>query len=721
MKQHPEQLLIAICLATYKRPDLLSQLLESLDRIAPILGASVELRIVDNDSTGSARESVDLFRSKTCVFESVHYIVEPRQNIAHARNAGLDFGPADIIIFIDDDEVVSQNWLADLFKVCIENKADAVFGPVIGRCPAGSPKWMTAGNFFNKLVPESGTRIGWKETRTSNTLVRGEWFYGEKALRFNPELGRSGGSDSELFSRMENQGGIFVSCQEAVVEEAVPPSRASFRWLWNRWYRNGLIYERIATTKDNEPSSLVRLLRRVGATVLMLASGLPKAISGNPSRCIQGLLKFSLGCGGLVAWIQPRKTADHVAYSSTPDDSKKENLMRVAFLTNIISPYRKPVFQRLTETPGWDFKVFTDAEKEFDRDWENDNSGLTIKKTACLSWKRTVTSHHPVHFKQVITLHFPIGLIKDLFTFRPQAVISLELGFRTAFAAAYCTLTGTPLTIWAYQSRISSTQGSSRLLWRRWLLKRATRVVGMGLQAREVLIQWGVDPEKIIDAPNAADHVTLSARLAQHDTAHSINQIREQKAKNKKMAVVVGRLIPLKGIEHILSAWKSMSPSVREEWQLVFIGNGPLEELIKKEQDASISLAGLVKPESMALWYAAADLHIFPSCGDVWGLVVNEASTCGTPSLCSVHAGCYDDLIIDGENGFAIDFTDTEKAVPVLEKALTSPNLAEIGIAAHQHISTFTLDKMADRFRRSTQSFKNSSTRAFKSSCNVSI
>ena len=41
--------------------------------------------------------------------------------------------------------------------------------------------------------------------------------------------------------------------------------------------------------------------------------------------------------------------------------------MRVAFLTNIVSPYRAPVFRRLAETPGWSLRVFVNAQSEFDR------------------------------------------------------------------------------------------------------------------------------------------------------------------------------------------------------------------------------------------------------------------------------------------------------------------------------------------------------------------
>ena len=41
--------------------------------------------------------------------------------------------------------------------------------------------------------------------------------------------------------------------------------------------------------------------------------------------------------------------------------------MRVALLTNILAPYRMPVFHALAETPDWKLRVFVNAKSEFDR------------------------------------------------------------------------------------------------------------------------------------------------------------------------------------------------------------------------------------------------------------------------------------------------------------------------------------------------------------------
>ena len=128
--------------------------------------------------------------------------------------------------------------------------------------------------------------------------------------------------------------------------------------------------------------------------------------------------------------------------------------------------------------------------------------------------------------------------------------------------------------------------------------------------------------------------------------------------------------------------------------------NGPLDRLIAEQDARYIEHVGSVPADRMPYWYAAADLNIFPSCGDVWGLVVNEASICGTPTLCSEYAGCSDDLIRDGETGFSIDFSAPDEATQRLQAVLQRSDLKQIGRAAQTVIRSYTPQTMAHSFKQ---------------------
>lgn len=373
-------------------------------------------------------------------------------------------------------------------------------------------------------------------------------------------------------------------------------------------------------------------------------------------------------------------------------------MMRVAFLTNIVSPYRRGVFERLAATPGWDFRVIVNAEREFDRAWDVNCRGLPIATSRTLTLRRRVVTHVPVRFEQTIELHIPTGLWSDLRAFTPDVIISHELGPRSIVAAAYARASGSRLAIWAYQSRISGTQGGrAKRVLRRALLNQADIAIGMGSQAREVLRSLGVEDHRIADAPNSADDVGLAEQLASTGLEQATANIRGR-FPGKRVALVVGRLIPLKGIPELLASWEQLAPQTRDRWQLVVVGDGPMRAMLDSASP-NVSCVGHVSASHMAAWYRAADLHIFPTLGDVWGLVVNEASQCGTPTLCSIHAGCCDDVIEHGTTGFVFDPVMKAEAAQVLEQTLSHADLAGIGRAAQHALKAFTLDRLAESFR----------------------
>jgi glycosyltransferase involved in cell wall biosynthesis len=68
-----------------------------------------------------------------------------------------------------------------------------------------------------------------------------------------------------------------------------------------------------------------------------------------------------------------------------------------------------------------------------------------------------------------------------------------------------------------------------------------------------------------------------------------------------------------------------------------------------------VQFAGFVHREYLAVLYALADMLIFPTHSDPWGLVVNEAMACGLPIITTRVAGCAADLVENGRNGFLVE------------------------------------------------------------------
>ena len=225
LKQH-----ICVCICTYKRPKLLGNILRRLDEQDTNGLFDYSIVIVDNDRLESARETVETHARQSKL--SISYNIEPRQNIALARNKAIEVSNGDFIGFIDDDEFPDSRWLLNLFMAINRYKAAGVLGPVLPYFEIEPPKWVLRGRFFNRPAYISGQVLEWQNTRTGNVLIKRAVFE-EDNIWFGPEYG-SGGEDRDFFRRKIELGHVFVWCSEAPVYETVPPERWKIKVLIKR-------------------------------------------------------------------------------------------------------------------------------------------------------------------------------------------------------------------------------------------------------------------------------------------------------------------------------------------------------------------------------------------------------------------------------------------------------------------------------------------------------
>ena len=91
----------------------------------------------------------------------------------------------------------------------------------------------------------------------------------------------------------------------------------------------------------------------------------------------------------------------------------------------------------------------------------------------------------------------------------------------------------------------------------------------------------------------------------------------------------------------------------------VMVGDGPMLETYKK-QYPDVIFTGFKTGVDLARWYANAEVFVFPSCWETFGLVMIESMACGTPVAAYPVQGPKD-VIDQGQTGFMND--DLKKAV----------------------------------------------------------
>jgi UDP-glucose:(heptosyl)LPS alpha-1,3-glucosyltransferase len=133
------------------------------------------------------------------------------------------------------------------------------------------------------------------------------------------------------------------------------------------------------------------------------------------------------------------------------------------------------------------------------------------------------------------------------------------------------------------------------------------------------------------------------------------------------MMLHIGNRGRQKGLDVLAAALRRLDPGT---WQFFFAGSGSESRKLRRDVEglANVTLLGRV-PDTHAM-YCAADLLVFPSRFDPWGLVVTEALATGLPVLASGHIGSAV-AVKEGRNGWLIDDpTDVDELVDKIAKAI---------------------------------------------------
>jgi glycosyltransferase involved in cell wall biosynthesis len=280
---------IDVCICTYRRPRLLQRLLEALCDLETEGRFTCAIVVADNDRLESSRIPVAAFAASGRL--PISYCVEPRQNIALARNKAVEHAKGDFLAFIDDDEFPTRRWLLNLFETCLRYEASGALGPVKPHFDEAPPRWVVDGGFYARPTYPTGFVIDWRKGRTGNLLIDRRVFAGD-AQPFRPEF--LTGEDQDFFRRAIDRGQVFVWCDEAVAFEVVPP----VRWRRTFMLRRALLRGRISLL---HPTFGLRAVVKSMVAVPAYAAVLPFALVTGQSRFMLCLVKLFDHAGRLLA------------------------------------------------------------------------------------------------------------------------------------------------------------------------------------------------------------------------------------------------------------------------------------------------------------------------------------------------------------------------------------------------------------------------------------
>ena len=159
----------------------------------------------------------------------------------------------------------------------------------------------------------------------------------------------------------------------------------------------------------------------------------------------------------------------------------------------------------------------------------------------------------------------------------------------------------------------------------------------------------------------------------------------------------VGGLAKHKGVHVLIKAFKQIK---HNNMRLNIVGKGICEKELKElaKGDPRIIFRGHVPDNDLKTFYEQSDFLIAPSIFyETFGLVILESFSCGTPVISS-KIGAYQELIIDGYNGFLIEAGDTGKLKNIIEYCLK--NINDLHVMGQNASTSAKKFKMLDHIRK---------------------
>lgn len=204
-----------------------------------------------------------------------------------------------------------------------------------------------------------------------------------------------------------------------------------------------------------------------------------------------------------------------------------------------------------------------------------------------------------------------------------------------------------------------------------------------GVRAKTWVIPFGIDPAHLASTP---------------EIERRVQELRGGSA--APLALFVGRLVPYKGVEVLLRAFRYVPG------RLIIVGDGPLRLALESQAAAfgladRVSFVGSLPREALTAHFRAADLFVLPSItpNEAFGLVQLEAHACGVPVVSTRLASGVPFVNAHGETGLVVTPGDPVELAAAMDLLLGDDALrCELGRRARERFEAeFSLQVMGDR------------------------
>lgn len=232
-----------------------------------------------------------------------------------------------------------------------------------------------------------------------------------------------------------------------------------------------------------------------------------------------------------------------------------------------------------------------------------------------------------------------------------------------------------------------------------WPLKNfSDAVLAIGVRAVECYERIGYK-KKIFNLPYNI-RTDLFDRAGKQSEAYKL-LTHKWKTNEEVILLSSGALIERKGMDVLVKAFQMLPNEINAK--LIILGDGVARESLEQLRNGNkkIIFAGFKHKEVIPEYFKLADIFVFASRYDGWGLVINEAMAAGCAVISSAKVGAAADKIKHGFNGWIINSDDPNEWKEAMErliadKALRCDLVANSRETSYELSSSFNAKRLYD-------------------------
>lgn len=268
----------------------------------------------------------------------------------------------------------------------------------------------------------------------------------------------------------------------------------------------------------------------------------------------------------------------------------------------------------------------------------------------------------------------------------------------TMDAIMYCRFKGIPYYI-EYDGGFNKKDRFFKRILKKVLLCGARGHLTTADEHKKYLISLGIKTDKIYKYPftSVKEEDVRKAGVIPND----IKKFYRKKLgiAEEKVVLSVGRFSYENGYGKGYDVLLNVSSILDKEIGIYIVGDEPTEEFIRKKDENALSnvhFIGFKNKQDLAEYYAAADLFILLSRGDVWGLVINEAMTFGLPIITTPLCIAGTELVKEMKNGFLVNVDNISEISEKITFILNNDEIKQsFSKASFTMIRDYTIENMA--------------------------